>query len=101
MPNKLLVVMVMALMLGCVTSGRQYDTAAATGLVPGVTTESQVITMLGTPESITRCTNGIDIYYYTYAVTGPTGLYGTTVDNLEVQLYSGLVRNTWQTLYAY
>jgi hypothetical protein len=101
MPRKLLFVMVLAMILGCATSGRKFDTSAVDRMVVGKTTESQVIAMLGTPESITRCSNGIDIYYYTYAESGLPGLYGTLVDNLEVQVYSGLVRNTSQRLYTY
>lgn len=103
MAKRLLLIMVLVpaiFLLGCATSGRKYDTGAINAIVVGQTTQSQVISLVGEPVSITRCSNGIDIYHYSYAEARPFGL-GTSVDSLELQLYRGIVRDKRQALSEY
>ncbi len=101
MSKKFWLIMALAIIvMGCATAGRKYDTGAIDRIDVGKTTEGEVVAMLGTPDSITRCGNGIDIYYYLYAQARPLG-FGTTVDKLEVQTYKGVVRDKWQILAEY
>lgn len=100
MSTKLCVIMLMMLTLGCATVGREFDTTAIYRIDVGKTTENEVIAMLSYPISITKCSNGINIYYYSY---GRSYIFGgeTSVDSLQVQLFDGVVINKWQNLGEY
>jgi outer membrane protein assembly factor BamE (lipoprotein component of BamABCDE complex) len=82
--------------LGCShTAGRKYDTTAVDRIKVGQTTESEVITMLGRPLTEEKFSNAIKFYNYAYGDRCPIGL-GTSMDKMHVQLYNGVVINTWQ-----
>jgi outer membrane protein assembly factor BamE (lipoprotein component of BamABCDE complex) len=64
--SNFLIVLLVACLLGCVTSGRKIDQAAADQIEKGKTTKEQVVALIGSPESITRSSNGDTTYTYRY-----------------------------------
>ena len=87
-------------MLGCITSGRQFDTTAIERIEVGKTTESEVLALVGAPLEKARAGNGIDLYNYTYVEQAPLGLE-TEVATLQVQLFNGVVINKYWNLGQY
>lgn len=56
---------------GCVSTGRKIDQSAADSIKKGVTTREQVGQLLGSPELITKNSNGDTIYVYQYMRATP------------------------------
>ena len=56
---------------GCVSTGRKIDQAAADSIKKGETTRAQVGQLLGSPEMITKNSNGDTIYIYHYMRATP------------------------------
>jgi hypothetical protein len=100
MSIKLCIIMLMMLILGCATAGRKFDTTAVDRIEVGKTTASEVISMLSVPISITKCSNGINIYYYFYGAGYLMG-EGSSVDALQLQLVDGVVIDKRQRLAQY
>jgi hypothetical protein len=100
MSMKFFFIMVMMVILGCASTGRQFDTTAIDRIDVGKTTESEVISMLSMPMSITKCSNGINIYNYSYGESYFFGM-ASSVNSLEIQLVDGVVINKWQNLEQY
>lgn len=57
---------------GCVSVGHRIDQEAVSRIEKGVTTQGQVIGLLGSPDSITRDGSGKTIFVYSYARVEPT-----------------------------
>jgi hypothetical protein len=101
MPKKLLLILLVGILLGCTTTaGRKFDTTAVDRIDLGQTTEGEVITMLGMPESNQKLSNGSYVFVYNYGHRLPLGM-GTTVDLLRVQFYDGVVIDKWQRMDQY
>jgi hypothetical protein len=100
MSIKLLVIMLMMLIMGCATAGQKFDITAVDRIEVGKTTDKEVISMLSAPLDITKCSNGIYIYRYSYGAGYLMG-EGSSVDNLELQLVDGVVIDKWQRLGQY
>lgn len=66
MSKNLLSIILLGIFLGCATTGHKFDAAAIDRIEVAKTTQSDVISMLGEPESITKCNNGINIWYYSF-----------------------------------
>jgi outer membrane protein assembly factor BamE (lipoprotein component of BamABCDE complex) len=64
------------ILTGCATSGRLIKTDLLAQIKEGVTTEAEVIRLLGAPQTKTLDSNGktIMLYYYTKAKTRPSTL---------------------------
>jgi outer membrane protein assembly factor BamE (lipoprotein component of BamABCDE complex) len=62
----LTLIFLVAWLAGCVSTGRKIDQAAADSIKKGVTTRQDVVNMLGSPELITRNSNGDTIFVYSY-----------------------------------
>ena len=79
------------------TVGHKFDTTAIDRIELGKTTESEVISMLGSPGSEIKLHNGIVIYTYTYGdISG--FMAKSAVDSLQIELFKGVVINKSQTL---
>ena len=59
-------VLLVGLLSGCVSSGRKIDQAAVETITKGETTKAQVITLLGSPDQITKLGSGDTIFMYNY-----------------------------------
>ena len=59
-------ILLVAWLAGCVSIGRKIDQAAADSIKKGITTRQDVVNMLGSPELITRSSNGDTIFIYNY-----------------------------------
>jgi len=100
MAKNLLIMIFVGLFLGCSTYntvGQKFDTTAINRIEPGKTTEIEVISMLGVPESKKNLSNGIVIYSYAYGDRKSLGTE-SAVNSLQIQLFNGIVINTSQTL---
>ncbi|MGB7912139.1 MAG: outer membrane protein assembly factor BamE [Desulfobaccales bacterium] len=64
--GNLVVVLLVAGLVGCATSGRKIDQGAADQIEKGKTTKEQVVALIGSPESISRSSNGDTTYIYNY-----------------------------------
>ncbi len=64
--GNLLILLLIVGLAGCATSGRKIDQAAADQIEKGKTTKEQVIALIGSPESISRSSNGDTTYIYNY-----------------------------------
>ena len=60
-------ILVVGLMSGCVSVGRKIDQSAADKIEKGHTTKEQVVSLLGSPDRITRRSNGDAMFFYSYA----------------------------------
>jgi hypothetical protein len=86
-----------SIILGCASTGREYNTSAINYIEVGKTTENDVIYMLGEPLSKNKLNNGINIFQYLYAISYLWG-ESTSTNTLQVQTYNGVVINKWQRL---
>ena len=59
-------ILVLGLLFGCVSSGHKIDQAAADKIEKGKTTRDQVVSLLGSPDRVTRRGNGKTIFMYNY-----------------------------------
>jgi outer membrane protein assembly factor BamE (lipoprotein component of BamABCDE complex) len=71
MKRKIVILGLAMLMIGCVTTGRKIDQVAADSIKTGVTTRADVGRILGSPEMVTKKSNGDVVYIYTYARVTP------------------------------
>lgn len=91
MLGKLLpLVLLIACLAGCVSSGRKIDQSAADKIEKGKTTREQVVNLIGSPDRITRTGNGDTIYMYNYmrATAKPATfipIFGPLVGGANVQ----------------
>jgi hypothetical protein len=97
MRTNISITILMSMILGCASTGREYNTSAINYVEIGKTTENEVVSMLGEPISRNRVNNGINILGYEY---GTSYFWGTSnsVNTLQVQCYDGVVINKWQRL---
>ena len=101
MLKNLLVLLFVGLFLGCsVTAGRQFNTGAVNNIIPGTTTESDVISMLGLPVSKEKMSNGSELYTYSYGYRVPL-FVETSVNTLQLQICQGVVVDKWPKLYRW
>jgi hypothetical protein len=100
MLKNVLLLTLAVLLLGCATSGREFDTNVVNKIEIGKTTEGEVISMLGMPMSQKKLDNGIVVYSY---VHGDRALFGadSSVQRLQVQFYNGVVIDRAQKLSSY
>lgn len=66
---KTILAIIMATILlanGCMSTGRKIDQSAADRIEKGKTTKAEVISLIGSPELITRKGNGDTIFVYNY-----------------------------------
>ena len=88
MSKNLLSIILLVIFLGCATTGHKYDAAAIDRIEVYKTTQSDVISMLGGPESVTKCDNGINIWYYSY---GGDFLLLPRFETAEIWFFNGYV----------
>lgn len=68
--KKIMVLVLMAgLLAGCASTGRKIDQAAAAKIEKGRTTKNEVLTLIGSPDSITVSLNGETTFMYSSART--------------------------------
>jgi outer membrane protein assembly factor BamE (lipoprotein component of BamABCDE complex) len=66
--NRFLVfVLMLGFLSGCASVGRKIDQSSADKIEKGKTTKQEVITLLGSPDRITRRANGDTMFSYKYA----------------------------------
>jgi hypothetical protein len=97
MSRNILFITLMSIILGCASTGREYNTSAIHYIEVGKTTENDVVSMLGEPISRNMLSNGINIYKYEYGISYLWGTSNST-NTLRVQCYNGVVMNKWQRL---
>jgi hypothetical protein len=98
MAKNLLLIILAGLFLGCShTAGSKFNSAAMERIGLGQTTESDVITMMGLPQSEKKLSNGIKVYTYAYGKRCPIGS-GTTINSAQVQFYDGVAIYKWHEL---
>lgn len=66
MVGRMFSLLLVVCLVGCATSGRKIDQAAADKIEKGKTTKEQVVALIGSPESISRSSNGDTTYIYNY-----------------------------------
>jgi outer membrane protein assembly factor BamE (lipoprotein component of BamABCDE complex) len=86
----LLLILLAAWLASCVSSGRKIDQSAADKIEKGKTTREQVVSLIGSPDRITRTGNGDTIYMYNYmrATAKPATfipIFGPLVGGANVQ----------------
>ena len=90
--NKLVMVL-MLLLSGCATYGREFDMAAVDKIVIGQTTKAEVIALFGSPIGISKTSDGHTFlaYSYSHATMG-----GAEVQTLSIAIdRDGKVENTF------
>jgi hypothetical protein len=97
MLKNILFITLMSIILGCASTGREYNTSAIHYIEVGKTTENDVVSMLGLPILRNSLSNGINIYKYEYGISYLWGASKST-NTLRVQCYNGVVINKWQRL---
>jgi outer membrane protein assembly factor BamE (lipoprotein component of BamABCDE complex) len=89
--NRLLAtVLFIVCLAGCVSSGRKVDQSAADKIEKGKTTKAEVISLIGSPDRITRTGRGDTIFMYNYvrATAKPATfipIFGPLVGGANVQ----------------
>lgn len=86
----LFIILLVAWLAGCVSSGRKIDQSAADKIEKGKTTREQVINLIGSPDRITRTSSGNTIFMYNYmrATAKPATfipIFGPLVGGANVQ----------------
>jgi outer membrane protein assembly factor BamE (lipoprotein component of BamABCDE complex) len=81
---------IVGLLSGCVSVGRQIDQTSASKIEKGKTTKEQVVMLIGSPDQIMSRGNGEEIYYYKYtrATAKPATfipIFGPLVGGANVQ----------------
>jgi outer membrane protein assembly factor BamE (lipoprotein component of BamABCDE complex) len=100
MLKNLFILLLAGLFLGCsTTAGRQFNTSAADHITPGITTESDVLSMLGAPLTKEKV-SGTELYTYNYACRVPL-VSATKINTLQLQIAQGVVVNKWSILYRW
>lgn len=66
---KKLIIVVMLVVSGCATVGRQIDFNQVSKIKEGVTTQQEVVDLLGSPDRITNAGQGMATMSYTFAKT--------------------------------
>jgi hypothetical protein len=97
MSKIILFITLISIILGCASTGREYNTLAIDNIEIGKTTDNDVISMLGEPISKEMFNNGINIFQYKYAKSYLWGA-SKSINTLQVQCYNGIVINKWQRL---
>jgi hypothetical protein len=97
MSKNILFITLMSIILGCASTGREYNPSAIHYIEVGKTTENDVVSMLGEPITRNMLNNGINIYKYEYGISYLGGASKST-NTLRVQCYHGVVINKWQRL---
>lgn len=82
---KLSTVALLLLLAGCATSGREITQSQMDQIVEGQTTRSDLIAMLGQPNSVTRNHDGTHVLGWGYAHVGFMGI-GTRIQGFSVIL---------------
>lgn len=87
---KMMAVLLILGLAGCVTVGRKIDQSAAAKIEKGKTTQTEVLALLGSPDQITRTGNGDTMYIYHYmrASAKPASfipIFGAFVGGANVQ----------------
>lgn len=67
-----ILILVILLMSGCVTVGRKIDQSATDKIKKGETTREEVVASIGSPDQITRLSNGDMTFTYHYMRATPT-----------------------------
>lgn len=97
MPKNILLIVLITMILGCASVGREYNTSAINNIEIGKTTQNDVLSMLGKPISIEKYNNGINVFNYEYAKSYFWTAASST-NFLGVQFYNGVAINKWQKL---
>jgi outer membrane protein assembly factor BamE (lipoprotein component of BamABCDE complex) len=66
MKKVMTLILLAGLLAGCASTGRKIDQSAADKIEKGKTTKAGVISLIGSPELITRKSNGDTIFVYNY-----------------------------------
>jgi outer membrane protein assembly factor BamE (lipoprotein component of BamABCDE complex) len=69
--SNVLVFLLIAALMGCISVGHKIDQTAADRIVKGQTTRTEVLQLLGSPDNITRTSRGDTIFLYNYMRTTP------------------------------
>lgn len=83
-------ILLLACLAGCVSVGHKIDQSAAEKIEKGKTTREQVISLLGSPDNITRTGRGDTIFMYNYTRATPKPatfipIVGALVGGADVQ----------------
>ena len=101
MAKNLLLIILAGIFLGCShTAGSKYNSTAVDRIGLGQTTERDVVTMMGLPQSEQKLSNGVKVYNYAYGNRCPVE-FETTVDSIQVQFYNGVAIHKWQEVMHY
>lgn len=63
---KIIIVIAILLLVGCATAGRKIDPAAVDKITKGTTTRAQVLALIGSPDQMTKNSNGETTFMYQY-----------------------------------
>ena len=66
MKNRLLTIVIAALLTGCASVGHKLDETKVAQIKKGITTREQVLQLVGSPDQITRDGNGNVTFQYLY-----------------------------------
>jgi hypothetical protein len=101
MAKHLLLIVLAGLFLGCAhTAGSQYNSAAVERIGLGQTTESDVVTMMGLPQSEQKLSNGVKVYNYAYGKRCCIESE-TSINAAQIQFYNGVAVRKWQEVMHY
>jgi hypothetical protein len=101
MAKHLLLIILAGLFLGCShTAGSKFNSAAVERIGLGQTTESDVVAMMGLPQSEKKLSNGIKVYNYAYGKRCCIES-GTAVNAAQIQFYDGVAIYKWQEVKQY
>ncbi len=65
-PKTILSLSLVAILAGCASSGRKFDTQAASQIQKGTTTKAQVQQLVGLPQNIGKDSDGNETWTYAY-----------------------------------
>ena len=101
MAKHLLLIILAGLFLGCShTAGSKFNSAAVERIGLGQTTESDVVTMMGLPQSEQKLSNGVKVYNYAYGKRCCIES-ATTVNAAQIRFYNGVAIRKWQEVMQY
>lgn len=66
-PKTILTLTIAAILAGCASAGRKFDTQAASQIQKGTTTKAQVQQLVGLPQNIGKDSDGNETWTYAYA----------------------------------
>ncbi|MGO8761192.1 MAG: hypothetical protein ACLP2P_00515 [Desulfobaccales bacterium] len=101
MAKHLLLIVLAGLFLGCAhTAGSQYNSAAVERIGLGQTTESDVVAMLGPPQSEQKLSNGTKVYNYAYGKSCCIES-AAAIDAAQIRFYDGVAIYKWHEVMQY